>query len=82
MQIMSIHAAKGLEFPVVALGDASSGSTHAGGIAVDRHLGILLPYKNGDQVRATSYEMWAALSREQDEAETARLLYVALTRAK
>ena len=79
VQIMSIHAAKGLEFPVVVLGDAGSVSNRSGGILVDPNLGILLPTKNKDDVQAASYQLGAALTREQEEAETARLLYVALT---
>ncbi len=82
VQIMSIHAAKGLEFPVIVLGDVSSGGSGGNGIAVDPQAGILFPYKHDGEVRATSYVMWAALDKLQNEAETARLLYVALTRAE
>ncbi|MCA9873100.1 MAG: UvrD-helicase domain-containing protein [Anaerolineales bacterium] len=82
VQIMSIHAAKGLEFPVVALGDASSGSNRTNSILVDGGLGILLATKDEDNAKATSYELGAVLAQEQEQAEKDRLLYVALTRAE
>lgn len=82
VQIMSIHAAKGLEFPLVVLGDAGSTSKHIGGVLVDSDSGILLPVKNEDQVQSASYQMGAMQVKAQEEAENARLLYVALTRAE
>lgn len=82
VQIMSIHAAKGLEFPVVALGDASSGSNRTSPILVDAGLGILLAVTDAENTKATSYELATALANEQEQAEKDRLLYVALTRAE
>ncbi|MCB8943069.1 MAG: UvrD-helicase domain-containing protein [Ardenticatenaceae bacterium] len=82
VQIMSIHAAKGLEFPVVVLGDAGSVSRRAGGLLVDAQLGLLLPARDEVQVQAASYQLGANRAQEQEEAENARLLYVALTRAE
>lgn len=82
VQIMSIHAAKGLEFPVVVLGDASSGANRTNPILVDAELGILLATKGEDDAKATSYKLGDALAKEQEQAERDRLLYVALTRAE
>lgn len=82
VQIMSIHAAKGLEFPLVVLGDVGSTSTHSSRVLTDSDSGILLSAKSEEQEQATSYQMGASLVQEQEEAETARLLYVALTRAE
>lgn len=82
VQIMSIHAAKGLEFPVVVLGDASSESHHTSPILIDSGLGILLAAKDEDDAKATSYELGTVLAQEQEQAERDRLLYVALTRAE
>lgn len=82
VQIMSIHAGKGLEFPVVVLGDASSGSNRTSPILVDAGLGILLATKDEADAQATSYKLGAALANGQEQAEKDRLLYVALTRAE
>ena len=82
VQIMTIHAAKGLEFPVVVLGDANSGRYHAQNMVVDEALGVLLSTKNDDDVRAASYQLWQILDKAQSQAETDRMLYVALTRAE
>lgn len=82
VQIMSIHAAKGLEFPLVVLGDVGSTSTHSSRVLMDSDSGILLSAKSEEQEQAASYQMGASLVQEQEEAETARLLYVALTRAE
>ena len=82
VQIMSIHAAKGLEFPVVVLGDAGSAGGGSRGTIVDGDLGILLSGKNDDQIRAASYELGSIKAKAQEAAERARLLYVALTRAE
>lgn len=82
VQIMSIHAAKGLEFPVVVLGDAGSGRIRVDDVLIDPQLGLLLSTKNTDDVQATSYQLGAELTKQQEAAEKARLLYVALTRAE
>ncbi len=82
VQIMSIHAAKGLEFPVVVLGDASRQSTARSDELVDMDLGLLLPAKGADEQRALIYQLAATQNREQEKAESDRMLYVAITRAQ
>ena len=85
VRLMSVHQAKGLEFPVVALADMEGrGGQHTGSWianhgneAVDLHL--------GSSPRLLDSEGYAsALEREKEfgETETKRLWYVAATRAK
>jgi ATP-dependent helicase/nuclease subunit A len=84
--IMSIHQAKGLEFPIVALGDIG-GTIRAGlgGVAFDPGLGIVAKWwedggAKGEPTR--SYLLAKEAAKPREEAEEARLLYVAATRAR
>ena len=43
VQIMSVHAAKGLEFPVVVLGDIGAEKGSRTKVLIDAGLGVLLP---------------------------------------
>lgn len=81
-QIMSVHQAKGLEFPVVVLGDATHVPNVRNGVLLDRDLGVLLPLKGEDKAMPVMYELAKAREKEQEEAESDRLLYVAATRAR
>jgi ATP-dependent exoDNAse (exonuclease V) beta subunit len=83
VQIMSIHQAKGLEFPVVILGDAAYGGSNRGSsILVDPELGVLLGKEGTEGEKPAVYELGKKLNGDQDSAEVDRLLYVALTRAE
>ncbi len=85
VNIMTVHASKGLEFPIVIvpeLGAAARGSTSS--ILFDDGFGLGLTVLGGDYKLAKN----AALSLiqieedEKDAEESKRLLYVAMTRAR
>jgi ATP-dependent helicase/nuclease subunit A len=82
VQIMSVHAAKGLEFPVVVIGDATYGRGGGKSVLVDEKLGVLLPAKDDDDELAAVYHLGKDRSDDQEDAESDRLLYVAATRAR
>ncbi|CAO0820469.1 hypothetical protein DFAR_150001 [Desulfarculales bacterium] len=84
IRLMSIHQAKGLEFPVVALADLAFKPRHTvpllgpGGV-----LGMKSPDPKGGPACPTPFSL-GLLARQWavEEAEAARLFYVALTRAR
>ncbi|MCW8133085.1 MAG: UvrD-helicase domain-containing protein [Planctomycetota bacterium] len=85
VQIGTVHGAKGLEFPIVVLADMGferpGGSESA--LLHDRGVGLRLGSESdGMRARADSIHEWAdRLNRQEEDAESRRLLYVALTRA-
>jgi len=82
VQIMSVHAAKGLEFPVVVIGDAAYGGGGRSSVLVDPELGVLLPVKDEEDLLSAVYRLGKERSDDQEDAESDRLLYVAATRAR
>ncbi|MGD9723078.1 MAG: UvrD-helicase domain-containing protein [Pirellulales bacterium] len=84
VRLMTIHQAKGLEFPVVFVADLDRVAERRGDrVHYDAQLGplVLMP-DDADGNRPTSgYEMWRFLEQREDLAELYRLLYVATTRA-
>ena len=86
VRLMTIHRAKGLEFPVVCVADL--GRLGAAGrprllIGHDGTAGLrLAPLGGGDAVPALAYERLAAEEDRADAEEERRLLYVAMTRAR
>lgn len=87
LRIMTMHKSKGLEFPVVFLMQMSGGLHKAfrGELLMHTRLGVAMPYVNQELriKRKTLADEAFKIQRELDEkAERARLLYVAMTRAR
>jgi ATP-dependent helicase/nuclease subunit A len=83
VQIMSVHAAKGLEFPVVVVGDiAHQARARSGDLLLDRQRGLLLPLAGDPAGLPAIYRLGKAQEQDQDDAESGRLFYVAATRAR
>jgi len=82
VQVMTVHAAKGLEFPIVVLGDATYSGGRRSPLLLDPDLGVLLPLKDEDGTLPTAYRLGRARADDQEAAEADRLLYVAATRAQ
>ncbi len=88
VRLMSIHQSKGLEFPVVALGDLGktfNTSDLRGPIILDDHYGLCPQVRPPDAMaQYPSVAHWLAQRRQHAEllGDELRLLYVAMTRAR
>jgi ATP-dependent helicase/nuclease subunit A len=85
IRLMTIHHAKGLEFPLVILPDLDR-QPHFGSVpaAFDPEFGPLVPAPADDEEQknvATGMSIFNALERAEELEERKRLLYVAATRA-
>jgi len=85
VQLMTVHKAKGLEFPIVVIADAARSSpVFSQSLLLDTELGPLLrvQQKARDRTSPLTYQLARQKYAEMDEAESRRLLYVAATRAE
>jgi ATP-dependent exoDNAse (exonuclease V) beta subunit len=91
VQVKTVHASKGQEFPVVALMgmESAARAKPSGRVSVSRHLGIVaktLPPIDGDSAGSPTESVTAKWHRIIEDAEEReekeRLLYVAMTRAQ
>ncbi len=86
VRLMSIHAAKGLEFPVVCVADLGrEPNLRQGELLVDAggRVGLrLLSTRNPEAAPALAYEELREQRRRQQLEEEDRVLYVACTRAR
>src|SRR5207247_8616658 len=86
VRMMAIHAAKGLEFPIVVIPDLGRGP--GGGpdhLLVQRAQGTAAAYlgKIGDwPVQTSDYDAFKTQHSAREAAERLRVLYVAMTRAR
>jgi ATP-dependent helicase/nuclease subunit A len=85
VRIMTVHASKGLEFPVVVLADASWLRGGGGGsdtLLYDGGLACKVIGADGKAASPFAYRSAADRASAREEAERRRLLYVAATRAE
>jgi ATP-dependent helicase/nuclease subunit A len=85
VRLMTIHQAKGLEFPVVIIPDLHREPIRREtAFILDRHKGLTvkIPDGRGQTVRGALFNELRQRNRWREEFESMRLLYVAATRAQ
>ena len=83
--LMTIHAAKGLEWSVVVIPDLTRAKPSNNKVLFfepSYGVGLKLEDEKGETIKPVLYTYLEYLQKQQEEAETLRVLYVALTRAR
>jgi len=80
VQLMTVHKAKGLEFPLTVIADASY--EHRGNAGKIQLNDTLLLDLRDEDLHPTAWQLAVQREADLDDAEDRRLLYVAATRAK
>ncbi len=84
VRLMTIHKAKGLEFPIVIVPDLDRSKVNQPPrVHLDANLGPLVKLRDDDDGDAplNGFDLWQFAENEEELAELTRLLYVATTRA-
>jgi ATP-dependent exoDNAse (exonuclease V) beta subunit len=85
VRLMTIHRAKGLEFPVVCVADLgrAAATVRSRLLVGEGEAGLrLAPIGGGDAIPALAWERLADEAKLAEDEEERRLFYVAMTRAK
>ena len=82
VRIMTMHAAKGLEFPIVILLGFDSESFSRNKNALFGQLGTEVEISLSSSLKTPGYDALSAIEKRHADAESIRLAYVAATRAR